>query len=73
MCCVTVGDPRTAKQHYWKSEANEDHQLSPGGPSNRLKSSDNNQLNLSSMFLIWFDSKRSALPNSIEKCLKIWL
>ena len=28
-------DSWTAKQHHWKSEANEDHQLSPGGPSNR--------------------------------------
>ena len=35
---VTVGDSWTAKQQHWKSEANEDHQLSPGGPSNRRKS-----------------------------------
>ena len=27
----------TAKQHRWKSEAKEDHQLSPGGQSNIRK------------------------------------
>ena len=32
------------KQHHWKSEAKEDHQLSTGGPSNRRKSSGPNQL-----------------------------
>ena len=37
--CITVGDPRTTKQYHWKSEAKEDQQLSPGGPSNRRKSS----------------------------------
>ena len=26
---VTVGGPWTAKHRHWKSEANEDHQLSP--------------------------------------------
>ena len=26
-CCVTVGDPWTAKQQHWESEAKEDHQL----------------------------------------------
>ena len=36
-CCVTDGDPWSAKQHHWKYEANEDHQLSPGGPSSRRK------------------------------------
>ena len=36
-CCVTDRDPWSAKQHHWKSEAKEDHQLSPGGPSNRRK------------------------------------
>ena len=34
---MTDGDPWSAKQHNWKSEAKEDHQLSPGGPSNRRK------------------------------------
>ena len=29
--------PWTAKQHLWKSKANEGHQLSRGGPSNRQK------------------------------------
>ena len=29
MCCVTVEDPWTAKQHQWKSKANEEHRLSP--------------------------------------------
>ena len=43
-CCVTVGDHWSANQHHWKSEANEDHQLNPGGPSNRRKSSGPNQL-----------------------------
>ena len=37
MCCVTDGDPWSAKQHHWKSQAKEDHQLSPGGPSKRRK------------------------------------
>ena len=36
-CCMTVGDPWSAKQHHGKSEAKEGHQLSPGGPSNRRK------------------------------------
>ena len=31
------GDPWSVKQHHWKSEANEDHQLSPNGPSNRRR------------------------------------
>ena len=39
------GDPWSAKQLSWKSEA-KDHQLSPGGPSNRRKSSGPNQLKL---------------------------
>ena len=43
-CCVTVGDPLSSKQHSWKSEANEDHQLNPGGPSNRRKSAGPHQL-----------------------------
>ena len=43
-CCMTVGDPWTAKQHHLKSEAKEDHQLRPGEPSNRRKSSGPNQL-----------------------------
>ena len=30
--------PCTAKQHLWKSKANEGHQLIRGGPSNRQKS-----------------------------------
>ena len=34
---MTDGDHWSVKQHYWKSEAKEDHQLSPGGPSNRQK------------------------------------
>ena len=29
--------PWTAKQHLWKSNAKEGHQLSRGGPSNRQK------------------------------------
>ena len=29
-------NPWSAKQHHWKSEAKEDHQLSPGGPNNSL-------------------------------------
>ena len=29
-CCVTDGDPWSAKQHSWKSEVKEDHQLRPG-------------------------------------------
>ena len=33
MCCVTDVDPWSAK-HSLKSEAKEDHQLSPGGPVN---------------------------------------
>ena len=37
-------DPWTAKQHHWKSEAKEGHQLTPGGPSNRQKSSGPNPL-----------------------------
>ena len=44
VCGVTDGDPWSAKHHSWKSEAKEDHQLSPGGPSNRRKSSGPNQL-----------------------------
>ena len=43
-CCVKDGDPWSAKQHHCKSDAKEDHQLSPGGPSNRWKSSGPNQL-----------------------------
>ena len=27
---MTDGDPWSVKQHHWKSEAKEDHQLSPG-------------------------------------------
>ena len=27
MCCVTYGDPWSAKQHSWKSEAKEEYQL----------------------------------------------
>ena len=27
---LTDGDPWSAKQHHWKSEAKKDHQLSPG-------------------------------------------
>ena len=34
---MTDGDPWSVKQHHWKSEAKEDHQLSTGGPSNRRK------------------------------------
>ena len=37
MCCMTDGDPWSVKQHHWKSEAKEDNQLSPCGPSNRRK------------------------------------
>ena len=37
MCCKTDGNPWSVKQHHWKSEAKEDNQLSPGGPSNRRK------------------------------------
>ena len=37
MCCITDGDPWSVKQHHCKSEAKEDNQLSPGGPSNRRK------------------------------------
>ena len=36
---MTAGDPGTVKQHHWKSEAKEDQDLSPGGPSNRRKGS----------------------------------
>ena len=36
-CCMADGDPWSAKQHHWKSEA-KDHQLSPDGPSSRQKS-----------------------------------
>ena len=35
--CLTDGDTWTVKQHHWKSEAKKDHQLSPGGPSNRRR------------------------------------
>ena len=35
-CCVRDGDPWSAKQHSWKSEAKEDHQLSPSGPTPSL-------------------------------------
>ena len=41
---MTVGDHWSAEQHHWKSEAKEDQQLTPGGPSNRRKSSGPNQL-----------------------------
>ena len=38
-CCVTVGDPWTAKQYHLKSEAKEDHQLDQatdiGAPGNQ--------------------------------------
>ena len=36
VCCVTVGDLWTAKQHHWKSEAKEDHKLSLGINLKRL-------------------------------------
>ena len=38
--------PWSAKQHHCKSEAKEDYQLSPGGPSKIRKSSGLNQLKL---------------------------
>ena len=43
-CCVTDGGPWSAKQQHWKSEAKEDHKLSPGGPSKRQKCSGPNKL-----------------------------
>ena len=46
MCCVTDGVPWSIKQYHLKPEAKEDHQLNPGEPSNRRKSSGLNQLNL---------------------------
>ena len=33
----SAGNPKTVQQHHWKSGAKEEHQLSPGGPSNRRK------------------------------------
>ena len=36
-CFITDGDPWSVKLHHWKSEAKEDLQLCPGGPSNRHK------------------------------------
>ena len=41
---MTDGDPWFAKQYSLKSEAKEDNQLSPGGPSNRQKSSGPNHM-----------------------------
>ena len=35
MCFTRAGNPKTVKQHHWESEV--EHQLSPGGPSNRRK------------------------------------
>ena len=40
----TSGDPRGAEQHHWNTGAKENQQLNPGGPINRQKSSDPNQL-----------------------------
>ena len=40
------GDPWSVEQHHWNTEAKENQQLNPGGPSNRQKSSGPNQLKL---------------------------
>ena len=41
---MTDGDPWSVKQHNRKSEAKEDHQLSPSEPNNSRKSSGPYQL-----------------------------
>ena len=40
----TPGYPWGVEQHHWNTEAKENQQLNPGGPSNRQKSSGLNQL-----------------------------
>ena len=35
--CMTDGDSRPVKQHHWKCEAKEYHQLSHSGPSNNRR------------------------------------
>ena len=40
----TLGDPRGIEQHHWNTEAKENQQLNPGGPSNRQKSSGPNHV-----------------------------
>ena len=40
----TPGDPWGVEQHHWNTGTNENQQLNPSGPSNRLKNTGPNQL-----------------------------
>ena len=47
----------TAKQHLWKSKANEGHHLSGGGPSNRQKI----DIKIASLATLFHENKRNIL------------